>query len=398
MTNESEVCSQCSFDRAADAKHDKDRSSSMRDLAVLALLLCSVGIASLPQVQGRGIAPLLLGSVCIASFLLCEIQWLSELAPLLPLLCPNRKNMHIKGELTMCSSVISEHSSNMSPACLEHASSLLEQVREQVREQQVSSHHDDSSSTSSDEEDVPVGVVDVDEHLSEEQCQSLPTFADFAYPATGVHKIRIEGELAQVKATCKSLRKHGFVNKLNDENFPLNGHWETPHGLVVGIEKKVVRWSPKRASKLKFTRADKCSCSLSLYGETVKGRMVRKTGPDEATQLRWDNGDVWWLLDGCRIGGMTVSSPSISKAAHNDRKDDKMRLQAAAIMSSVSTQGMCLPNDCYQQVLSFIGDTSYFVHVQFDCQGSLDFLADIAQLYPKVVMRNEYTKGYVLRA
>jgi len=207
------------------------------------------------------------------------------------------------------------------------------------------------------------------------------------------NQIRITGNLPQVRSACKGLKKHGFLNKSKDDKFQLNGHWVTEHGLNVVIEGKVVRWSPVRASKLKFLNNDRCSCSLSVYGENTEGRLVAPTVPEAIKSLRWDNGDVWNQFDGCRIAHEALFAQSMTKVSRDDTWDEVVRTRTDARLQAVSKYGIGLLPNCLDQVLQFLGSDTYFVNVNFDCRGgpawssaqeSTDFVNSISLRHPQV--------------
>lgn len=115
--------------------------------------------------------------------------------------------------------------------------------------------------------------------------------------------IRISGGCAQVKAARRALSRRGFLKKSNDGRFPLNGHWETMHGMSVTVEGKLVRWSPKRASRLTFYGVRRDKCSLSVYGEIATGRLVTPATLDGHKIVKWSNGDEWYSTGECMLAG-----------------------------------------------------------------------------------------------
>jgi hypothetical protein len=138
------------------------------------------------------------------------------------------------------------------------------------------------------------------------------------------HNIKISGNLSQVKAARRFLKKNGFMDRCIDRGFPLNGRWQTDHGLHVIVERKLVRWSSKRASRLIFRSADRSFCELSLYGETVQGQVVPEVGPGFPKTLKWSNGDTWQLLDGsCCAGEDMMFSQSMSKISRDATHDER---------------------------------------------------------------------------
>jgi len=178
--------------------------------------------------------------------------------------------------------------------------------------------------------------------------------------------IRVSGNLAYVKAACRSLKKHGFLKKEADDKFPLNGHWETDHGMGVTIEGKLVRWSQKRASRLKFHGSQNRLCSLSLYGESATGQLVLPIAPETRKMVQWSNGDVWHSHDGCRLSEMLLLSQSMTKVQRDVAQDEAARSEAAATLRLVSKSGLSLLPDCLMHVEQFIGSTTYYVDVAFE--------------------------------
>lgn len=215
-----------------------------------------------------------------------------------------------------------------------------------------------------------------------------------------INEIAMTGKLPQVKAVCRTLKKHGFVKNCNDDKFPLNGHWETEHGLNVIIEGKIVRWSQKRASKLKFDDTARSSCSLSLYGEDTVGRLVAPTAAGVSKTLQWDNGDIWHSSGGCKIAHSVVYSSQMTKVLRDASQDDAMRAQTYGRLQLLCKKGFSfLPMCLLDQVLGFIGSDSYHVRVHFESKDGppwgtffgLDddsFLAFISRHHPQVGFRH----------
>jgi len=223
-----------------------------------------------------------------------------------------------------------------------------------------------------------------------------------AAPEVCTNQIKITGKLPQVRAACKGLKKHGFLKKCKDDKFQLNGHWVTEHGLNVVIEGKIVRWSPKRASRLKFLSADKRSCSLQVYGESTVGRLVTPTIPDAIKCLKWDNGDVWHAFDKCRIAHAEVFSQSLTKVLRDESQDEIVRARMAAQVQLVSKDGLGMLPNCMDLVLQFIGSDTFFVNINFDCRGGpawmgaqqeVDFVSAISLRNPHVGFRHCWAIG-----
>lgn len=211
--------------------------------------------------------------------------------------------------------------------------------------------------------------------------------------------IKITGKLPYVKAARRSLNKHGFMKKCNNDKFQLNGHWVTNHGLTVIIEGKVVRWSPKRASRLKFMGIDRCSCSLSLYGETSVGRLEIPAIPDamEQKSLRWDNGDVWHAYAGTTIAHSAVYSQHMTQVARDAGQDDIVQATAAARLQLVAKDGLGLLPNCSDLVLQYLGSDTYFVSINFATvdgppwmggDEETDFLRSLSRAHPNLGFRH----------
>jgi len=211
------------------------------------------------------------------------------------------------------------------------------------------------------------------------------------------NRIKITGNFPHLRAACRSLKKNGFMKKCKDDKFQLNGHWVTEHGLNVIIEGKIVRWSPKRASRLKFLDNSRSSCSLGVYGENTVGRLVSPTIAEATKTLKWDNGDVWQQFEGCRIAHEAVFAQSMTKVLRDDTRDDVVRAQVDARLQLVCRDGMNLLPNCLDQVLQFLGSDTYFVEVNFDCKGGpawmgaeagTDFVNSLSICHPRVGFRH----------
>jgi len=182
------------------------------------------------------------------------------------------------------------------------------------------------------------------------------------------HEIQITGTLARVKAVQRTLKQHGFLNKAEgDDTWPLNGHWETDHGLTVVIEGKLVRWSRQRASRLRLVGDDRRSCVLPLYGSATTGRLVTEgqTG-DAAKTLMWDNGDVWHSYDGRVIGQAALFSQTMTKVLRDDMQDQAYRARSDAVLRCISRNSLCLPTTVENTMIQFLGNDLYFVRVCFE--------------------------------
>lgn len=217
------------------------------------------------------------------------------------------------------------------------------------------------------------------------------------------NRIRISGDFAQVKAARKTLKKYGFLDRCQDENFPLNGHWETCHGMIVVIEGKMVRWSQKRASRLKFTGSCKNTCLLDIYGEATTGKLELAIEPGAAKVLKWANGDIWHSLKGCRIGQAVLLSQTMTKVQRDKARDEAVRAEASAQLKLVSRSGLSLLPDCIQQVAQFIGSTTYHVDVHFNTENSpartaardvgKDLSASLSKQYPAIELHHYWEEA-----
>lgn len=209
--------------------------------------------------------------------------------------------------------------------------------------------------------------------------------------------IKITGDLPDLRAACRSLKKNGFMKRCKDDKFQLNGHWVTEHGLNVIIEGKIVRWSPKRASRLKFLDNSRDSCSLGVYGENTVGRLLPPTIAEATKTLKWDNGDVWQQFEESRIAHAAVVSQSMTKVSRDDTRDEVVRAQVDAKLKCVSRDGMNLLPNCLDQVLQFLGSDTYVVEVNFDCkdgpawmdaEAGTDFVNSLSICHPRVGFRH----------
>jgi hypothetical protein len=196
---------------------------------------------------------------------------------------------------------------------------------------------------------------------SHSECPAAPIPTDWF---TSI--IRVSGDLSHVKAASRRLKKHGFLKKDNDEQFPLSGHWETEHGLTVVIDGKRVLWSQKRASRLKFHGAQRRLCSLSLYGENTTGQLVLPISPETRKMVQWSNGDVWQSYDGCKLDATLLLSQSMTKVQRDAQQDEAVRSAAAATLRLVSKNGLSLLPECLMHVEQLVGSTTYYFDVEFE--------------------------------
>jgi len=203
----------------------------------------------------------------------------------------------------------------------------------------------------------------------------LPRLAATIYQAQDdsiapcAHEIHVTGSLSHVKAFRKTLKQHGFLDKSESCESPLDGHWETDHGLTVVIEGKLVRWGGQRASVLRFTQEDRSACTLGLYGETAHGQLVPQT-PSEFSasarkMLRWDNGDTWHSYDGRAIGQDVLFSQTMSKALSDKAQDNVYRARSNAVLRCVSKQALGIPAILETTIMQFLGSDLFHVRVNF---------------------------------
>lgn len=212
--------------------------------------------------------------------------------------------------------------------------------------------------------------------------------------------VHISGSFTQLKAARKTLKKHGLMEHFDRAQFPLDGHWKTEHGLVVVIERKTVRWTTQRASRLRFTGADRCSCSLSMYGEAAQGRLVSELVPGVAKSISWSNGTVWHAVEGNIVGQATLLEQTMTKIVRDCSGDERIRLKADAALKPVSINSLSLPSDCLHEVLQCIGSTTYTMEIRFQSNERPpwtheedDFLSRLSQHHPLCQIRHEWSGG-----
>jgi len=185
-------------------------------------------------------------------------------------------------------------------------------------------------------------------------------------PASHAHEIHLTGNLCQIKAARKTLKQRGFLDKDEETAWPLDGHWETDHGLTVVIEGKIVRWSGQRASRLRFTTEDRSGCQLLLYGEATRGQLVPPTGaPDARKALRWENGDVWHSFEGRVIGQDALYCQSMTKTLRDKSQDAAYTARSKVVLRCVSKQALLLPSILEEAITQFLGNDLYFVRIHF---------------------------------
>jgi pentatricopeptide repeat protein len=183
-------------------------------------------------------------------------------------------------------------------------------------------------------------------------------------PVPFTHEVHIAGALANIKAVRRTLKQHGFLDKSESDAWPLDGHWETDHGLTVVIEGKIVRWSGKRGSKLSFTTENRSECILTLYGEATRGRLVAPAA-DASKTIHWANGDVWNCYEGRSIGRDIFFSQTMTKTLHDVRQDAVYRSRSRVILKCVSTRSLGVPIVLEDIIVAFLGNNLHFVRVRF---------------------------------
>lgn len=189
--------------------------------------------------------------------------------------------------------------------------------------------------------------------------------ADDNLQAPCAHEIRIAGSLAHIKAARRTLKQQGFLDKCESDVWPLDGHWETDHGLTVVIEGKIVRWSGERATRLRFTADDRSACVLPLYGEATQGHVSPNVAPDASKTLSWDNGDLWHSYNGRAIGQDTLFSQCMTKPLRDNEQDALYRARSCAILKCLSKQALGVPAILEDTITEFLGGDLYYVRVCF---------------------------------
>lgn len=210
-----------------------------------------------------------------------------------------------------------------------------------------------------------------------------------AASAACVHTVEAKGSFARIKALRRTLKQHGLLDKAEGNAGPLDGHWETDHGLSVVIEGKMVRWSRQRASRLRFASEDRRSCTLVVYGESTRGRVSQPIAPCATKSLRFDNGDVWHAYDGRVLGETTVFSQSMTKILRDTPQDKAHQARAVAVLKSVSKQGLCLPAGLEEMLIPYIGSELYSLKVQFESDTQrADIFGRMSCIHPRIGFRH----------
>jgi len=191
------------------------------------------------------------------------------------------------------------------------------------------------------------------------------------------HEIRLSGRLPQMKAARRTLKQLGFLDKAENGGGPLDGHWETDLGFTVVIEGKIVRWSAMNASKLRYTKADRRACVLTLYGEASHGQLVPLSeAPDSSEVLRWDNGDVWYPCDGRAVGHHVLFSQTMTKTLRDTMQDDMYRARSWAVLKRVSKQTLHMPSVVEDAITQFLGNDLYYMSIQFESRWNPSLVND----------------------
>jgi len=222
--------------------------------------------------------------------------------------------------------------------------------------------------------------------------------------ASCTHEIRLSGSLPQMKAARRTLKQLGFLDKSECKGGPLDGHWETGQGFTVVIEGKIVRWSARNASKLRYTRDDRCACVLTLYGEASHGHLEPLSQAPEGSQvLKWDNGDVWYPCDGRAIGQNVLFSQTMTKTLRDTMQDQMYRSRAKAVLKCVSKQALYLPSVFEDAISQFLGNDMYYISTHFESrwnpsrvdedelplfETSEDICVSISRRHPRVGLRH----------
>jgi pentatricopeptide repeat protein len=214
-----------------------------------------------------------------------------------------------------------------------------------------------------------------------------------------MHEVHIVGSLPRVKAARRALKQDGLFDNQQNPAWPLNGHWETEHGLTVFIEGKMVRWSRQRASKLHFVGADRRACTLTVYGELARGRLVLPAlVPGAAKTLQWDNGDVWHAYAERSMGPIALFSQTMTKIAHDVTQDTAYRARSDAVLKCVSKEVFGIPSILEDMIKQFLGSDLHYFHVRFENKWNpssmdmheqeADICASISRRHPRVGLRH----------
>jgi pentatricopeptide repeat protein len=217
------------------------------------------------------------------------------------------------------------------------------------------------------------------------------------------HEVEITGTLSQIKTARRTFKQHGFLDENSSDAWPLNGHWETDHGLTVVIEGKLVRWSRQRASRLHFAGENRRSCVLALYGSPTRGQLlVPGISPGATKTLRWENGDAWHSYEGRVIGQAILLTQTMTKVVPDSMQDQAYRARTDAMLRCVCKNGLCVPQTIEDAVMQFLGNSLYYVRVRFESkwnprytdiyEADADTLDIISRRNPRVGIRHCWTE------
>lgn len=227
---------------------------------------------------------------------------------------------------------------------------------------------------------------------------SVISSAKHAKRALCTHEVRLSGSLSQMKATQRTLQQQGFLHKSEGGGWPLDGHWETDRGFTVVVEGKMVRWSARNASRLRYTRHDRSTCVLTLYGEAAHGSLIGHAADGPQT-LRWDNGDVWYPCDGRAIGHNILFSQTMTKIYRDTMQDEMYRARARATLMCVSKQALHMPSVFEDAITQFLGNDLYCINICFESRwnpsnvdedefSSEDVCVSISRRHPRIGLRH----------
>lgn len=204
-----------------------------------------------------------------------------------------------------------------------------------------------------------------------------------------IHDVEVTGTLSQIKALRRTLKQHGFLDKAESDAWPLDGHWETEHGLTVVVERKIVRWSEKCASRLHFTSEGRSSCTLLLYGELTRGHFVQPAAPGAPKVLQWDNGDVWHSYSGRIISQTMMQAQTMTRSLRDTVQDHAYRARTTAVLKCVSRQGLGMPSTLESSILQYLGNNLHYIRVNFESKAtSKEIFNVISCRYPRVGFRH----------
>lgn len=204
--------------------------------------------------------------------------------------------------------------------------------------------------------------------------------------ASCAHEIHLSGNWRQMKAARRTLKQLGFLDKAEKCGSPLDGHWETDQGFTVVIEGKMVRWSERDASRLRFTTNDRRACVITLYGAASHGQLAHLAdAPDGLEVLRWDNGDVWYQCDGRAVGQRVLFSQTMTRTLRDTMQDEMYCARASAVLKRVSTQTLHMPSVVEDAILQFLGNDLYYISVCFESRWNPSRSDEDGQLPPKAI-------------